>query len=482
MDWRLAATVALLTGDWLIRVGLSIRVIMRRREVSASLAWLSLIFFVPFLGGFVYLLVGENRLGASRARRYEQVTRAIGEQGAALWRQRRGWGGAAPRFEQIARLGAAQTHLPPFRGNEIELFGRSERLLEALCDDIDRAEHHCHVLTYIWQIGGGPDGVVEALIQAAERGVECRVLADSYGAKALFRNERVRRLRAAGVEVVEALPANPLRMVFRRMDLRNHRKLAVIDGRVAYTGSQNMTDDGFEVSRLPKVGPWIDATARVEGPAAQALGLVFLRDWQMDSGKDIDVSAYLPELELGDGAEAQALPSGPGGAPTAIRRVVLEMIHASHEELILTTPYFVPDEAIKSALESAAMRGVEVSIVVPARLDTPIVQLASQAHYLDLLEAGVRIYRHAPGLLHAKMITVDREFGVIGSANLDTRSFRLNFELTLLIYDTDVASRLRQLQREYMASSTEVEASAWRDRNRVVRFAENVARLAGPLL
>jgi len=482
MDWPLVATVSLLIGDWMIRAVLSVRVIMRRREVAASLAWLALIFFVPFLGGVVYLLVGESRLGSSRVKRYEHVTRAIGEQGAALWQQRRAWGGAAPRFEQISRLGTAQTNLPPFRGNQIDLFGRSEQLLEALCDDIDRAEHHCHLLTYIWQVGGGPDRVIGALERAAGRGVECRVLADSYGAKALFKNERSRRMRRAGIEVIEALPASPLRMLFRRMDLRNHRKLAIIDGRIAYTGSQNMTDDGFRVSRRKQVGPWIDATARVEGPAAQALGVVFLRDWQMDSGSDVDVSEYLPELEIGEGAEVQALPSGPGGAPTAIRRAVLEMIHASHEELILTTPYFVPDEAIKSALESAAMRGVEVSVVTPAKLDAPIVQLASQSHFLDLLEAGVRIYRHAPGLLHAKTITVDREFGVIGSANFDTRSFRLNFEATLLIYDTDVASRLRMLQREYMGSSTEVEASTWRRRNVALRFAENVARLGGPLL
>ena len=236
MDWRLVVTAALLAGDWLIRLGLSVRVIMLRREVSASLAWLSIIFFVPILGGFVYLLVGENRLGAERAARLERISKAMGAQGAALWRQRSGWGSSAPGYEQIARLGAAQTHLPPSRGNEILLLSRSERVLEAMCADIDRAEHHCHVLTYIWQLGGGPDRVVEALERAAGRGVECRVLADSYGAKAFFRDSRARRLREAGVEVVEALPASPVRMLFRRLDLRNHRKLVVIDGRVAYTG------------------------------------------------------------------------------------------------------------------------------------------------------------------------------------------------------------------------------------------------------
>ncbi len=358
MDWRLLATIALIGGDWVLRIGLSLRVVMRRREASASLAWLSLIFFVPFVGGVVYLLVGESRLGASRAARYQQVTKSLFEQGAGLWIQRRAWGGAAARFEQIARLGMAQTDLPPFRGNTIDLFGRSGSFLGALCEDIDRAQDHCHVQTYIWQVGGGPDRVVEALERAAGRGVACRVLVDSYGAKGFLRSDRARRLRGAGVEVLGALPANPVRMLFRRLDLRNHRKIVVIDGKIAYAGSQNMTDDAFRVSRRKHVGPWIDATARIEGVAAQALGLVFLRDWQLDSGTDIDMTAFLPEIEIGEGAEAQVLPSGPGGAPTAIRRAVLEMIHAAREELILTTPYFVPDEAIKTALESAAMRGV----------------------------------------------------------------------------------------------------------------------------
>ncbi|MFI4897777.1 MAG: cardiolipin synthase [Phycisphaerales bacterium JB059] len=483
MDWRLIATVLVVGADWMFRALRSVRVVMRRREVSASLAWLAIIFFVPFVGGFVYLLVGESRLGTRRVARYHRISASFAEQAVSLWKQRRDWGGGAERFEQIARLGTVQTGLPPFGGNRVQLFGQSGRFIEALCADIDQARHHCHVLTYIWQVGGEPDRVVEALSRAAERGVECRVLVDSYGGNDFLKDRRVEALRRSGAQVVEALHANPLRMLLQRIDLRNHRKLAIIDGRVAYAGSQNMTDDGFRVSRRAHVGPWIDATARVEGLAAQALGLVFLRDWQLDSGEDLDVATYLPELERPEGgAEVQALPSGPGEASSAIRRAALEMIHAAREELILTTPYFVPDEPLKLALESAAMRGVEVWVVVPRELDAPIVQLASQSHFLDLMRAGVRIFRHSPGLLHAKTITVDREFGVIGSANFDTRSFHLNFEVTLLIYDTDVASELRLLQREYMSSSEEIDAQAWGERPVLKRFLENVARLGGPLV
>ncbi len=482
MDWRLIAAVGFFSADWFIRLALSFRVVMRRRESCASLAWISVIFFLPFLGGLIYLLIGESRLGTSRARRYERVTRAIAEQGGSLWRQRQAWGGGAERFEQIAKLGLAETHMPSFRGNRIDLFGRSDRFLESVCADIDASKHHCHVLTYIWQVGGGPDRVVEALIRAAGRGVECRVLVDAYGGKVFLESDRAGALRRAGVEVLGSLEANPLRMLFHRIDLRNHRKIVVIDGRVGYVGSQNMTDDGFRIWRRAHVGPWVDASARIEGAGAQALALVFMSDWQLDSETDIDVTAYLPELEIGEGAEAQVLPSGPGGASSAIRRAVLEVIHSAREELILTSPYFVPDEAIKLALESAAMRGVAVSVVVPAQLDTPIVQMASQSHYLDLIDAGVRIYRFKKGLLHAKTITVDREFAVIGSANFDTRSFFLNFEVTLMIYDTDVASRLRMLQREYMNASDEIEAKSWAARGVLRRLGENIARLGGPLI
>ncbi len=472
--------------DWAIRVALSLRIVMVRRATQASIAWLAVVFFAPFIGGFVYLLIGENRLGVGRARRYAELTRGMDEQAVALWRRGIDWTAGGRRYDHVARLCTAETHVPALGGNTLTILSSSERVLASMCEDIDKATRHCHVLTYIWQVGGHADDVAAALIRAAGRGVVCRVLVDAHGGKAFVRSDRASKMREAGVEVVAALPVGALRMLFSRMDLRNHRKIVEIDGRVAYVGSQNINDERFRVARNPRIGPWIDATVRVEGPGAQALGLVFLKDWQLDTAEGADIEAFLPELEAAagdDGAAVQVVATGPGSAtPGMMQRAVLELIYAAREELILTTPYFVPGDAMTTALESAAQRGVEVSLIVPRRLDTPLVWRASNAHLEPLLEAGVRVYRHGRGLLHAKTITVDRDLALVGSANLDMRSFWLNFEVAMIIYDTDTASQLRVLQRQYIEESEPVYIEAWRRRGFVNRLIDNGARLLSPLL
>jgi len=486
VDWRLLITALVFAADWALRIGLSVRVVMVRRSTQASIAWLAVIFFAPFVGAFVYLLIGENRLGRRRAARYAHLTRGMDEQAVALWKRGVDWTAGGRRFDHVAHLCTAESHVPPLGANALTILSSSEQVIRSICADIDTAQRHCHVLTYIWQVGGLADEVVRALIRTAGRGVACRVLVDAHGAKDFLRSDRDNRLRAAGVEVMAALPVGALRMLFARMDLRNHRKIVEIDGRVAYVGSQNMTDDSFRVARSPRVGPWIDATVRVEGPGAQAVGLVFLKDWLLDAGSGADVEAHLPDLGAmrgEEGAAVQVVATGPGSTtPGMMHRAVLELVYAAREELILTTPYFVPGEALQTALESAAQRGVEVSVIVPRRLDTPLVQRAANAHLEPLLEAGVRIYRHGRGLLHAKTITVDRELGVVSSANLDMRSFWLNFEVAMIIYDTDTASQLRMLQREYMGESEQVFADEWRRRGFATRLVDNGARLMSPLL
>lgn len=292
-------------------------------------------------------------------------------------------------------------------------------------------------------------------------------------------------MRRAGVRVAAALPVNPVRMVLARIDLRNHRKIAVIDGCVAYAGSQNITDETFRVRRRPGIGPWIDASVRVEGTAAQALNVVFLRDWQSETDERFErIEEFLPDLpELPEPASTvHVVPSGPGEGPTAIHRALLSTIYAAREELIMTTPYFVPDEATASAISTAAMRGVRVTLVIPKRLDAPLVALAGRSYFGELIASGVRIMLHRDGLLHAKTLTVDRSVGVIGSANFDMRSFWLNFETTLFVYDTDFASQLRWLQTSYMERSEEVDARRWGQRGLAARGAEGVARLLSPLL
>ncbi|MCW5776711.1 MAG: cardiolipin synthase [Phycisphaeraceae bacterium] len=483
MQAWLAITV--LAADWAIRLTLAFRVVMRRRAVPVSLAWLVLLLFAPIVGAIAYLLVGETRVSAKRAKRYLEAGRDIEERAARFWK-----GGAqdwtAPGDTDVAlrRLATAYTGLPPLAGNRVTLLHDTDAFLDAIIADLDAAAHHAHILFYIWQPDGRSLEVADAVERAARRGVECRLLLDAVGSKGFLRSTRCALLRSAGVEVVAALPVSPVRALFERLDVRNHRKIVEVDGRIAYTGSHNLTDDTFRNPRRPRLGPWIDASVRVEGPGAQALGVTFLHDWQVESRRPIeDIGKYLPDFGVIEaGSAVQAAPSGPGIAPDSIHNLLLTAIYAAREELMMTTPYFVPDDAIRNAMAAAAMRGVEVTLVVPRATDTPVVAMAARSHYQDLLDAGVRIALHSRGLLHSKILTVDRRVAMVGSVNFDMRSFWLNFESTLIIYDDDFASVVRWLQREYLGECEVISRQAWAARPVWRRAVDNTARLLSPLL
>jgi cardiolipin synthase len=273
-------------------------------------------------------------------------------------------------------------------------------------------------------------------------------------------------------------------LLFVRYDLRLHRKIVVIDGEVGFTGSLNLVDPAF-FKQGKGVGQWIDAMVRMEGPSVEALGVTFLEDWELETGEGIEKLRKTGDAHsvppMGD-ATVQVAPSGPATARDAIQKIVLMALYGARRELVLTTPYFVPDEALLTALTTAASRGVEVTLIVPAKVDSRFVHFASRAHQGDLLAAGVRIGLFKGGLLHTKSITVDQEMSLFGSANLDPRSMRLNFEITLAIYDTGFTRSLRELQQTYLGQSQILDESALRSRTFRERFTENVARLLSPLL
>lgn len=483
------ALTTLAVVDIAVRLLLALRVILRPVPVPETLAWLLLLLVFPIGSTVTYLLVGENRLGRRRASRSALLQRDLESRTLALWRHRHhDWEQTDISWPAIANLCTSVTALPPLRGNQLELLSDSSAVLDRLIADIDAAQRHVHLLYYIWMVGGRADDVAHALLRAAQRGVDCRVLVDAVGSRPFLRSPLAQTLRNAGVHVASSLPVNPLRLLLARIDLRNHRKIAIIDGDTAYTGSQNLTDDTFKVKRKglgSQVGPWLDATLRIRGPAVHALEMVFLRDWLLDADTPIPpLPSFLPDDVPADpeGCVVHVVPSGPGPNPDAIHQAILQTLYAAREEIILTTPYFVPDEATKAALRAAAMRGVGVTVVVPRNNDSILVSRASKSHYAELLDAGVRILHHHPGLLHAKTITIDRRLAVIGSANLDTRSFYLNFETTLWIYDDDFASVARFLQTGYTAHADDVDPHDWARRSITQRFLDNAAQLIGPLL
>lgn len=472
--------------DWTLRIVGVFVVICRRRQPSVSLAWIAVVLAVPFVGFVAYLFFGENRLGRRRVERYRTARMIVDEHTGRLWTLRNlNWTDENKRFQSVAEYGAGVAEMPALVGNALELIHESERFIDRIAEDVDGAEHHVHIETYIWQENDAGERLAEAVIRAAQRGVACRVLADHIGSKPFFRSDLPKKMRDAGVQVQGALPVNAFRALFARLDLRDHRKIAVIDANTAYVGSQNITGTSFNAKVAEKTGPWIDASIRIQGPAAQALQSVFLRIWEGESRESIeDLDAYFPRVEADQfgTSTVQIIPSGPGPAPRAIKDALLTTIYNCREEFVMTTPYFVPGEAMTAALIAAAQRGVRVELIMPKRLDSLLVAIAGRAFYLDLLEAGVRILLYRPALLHSKIITADREMAIIGSANFDQRSFYLNFEVTSFVYDTDCASLLRALQMHYAEESDELSLSEWRTRPRHKQFIENAAQLVAPLL
>jgi cardiolipin synthase len=474
--------------DWTLRAVILVRVVTSRRQVPVVLAWLMLLLLpIPWLGVVVYAVVGEPRLGRRRLRRYEKLTEGFLERAVVFWKARPiEWDPECAPYCHVSRVALLVGGLPPVRGNTVRFLGGWKETLRALIKEIDDARESCHLLFFIWQVEGVGDLVAQAVERAAQRGVRCRVMVDSVGSKQFLRSGLPARMKAAGVQVAEALPVNPLRMLFARLDLRNHRKIAVIDGKVAITGSQNITDDTFKFNPIRKIGPWLDASVRLEGPAAAALDMVFLRDWYSEVGEDIKhaVEHLLPESTpiAKEGCTVHVVPSGPAQAQAPMREAMLSAIYSARQELILTTPYFVPDDALKAALTTAALSGVDVTLVVPKHSDAPTTAAAGRAMYSELLESGVKIKLFRSGLLHAKTITVDSDVAIIGSANLDTRSFYLNFETTVFVYDPDEASLLRMLQVSYMEDSDDLFLEDWRKRPLWRKLTQHTAKLLGPLL
>jgi cardiolipin synthase len=337
---------------------------------------------------------------------------------------------------------------------------------------------------YIWNAGGTADEVADALGRAAARGVQVRVLLDALGSKEFLKSDWPDRMRASGIELQVALGVKPWKIPFRRIDLRLHRKIVVIDRRVGYTGSLNLVDPRF-FKQDAGVGEWVDAMVRAEGPIVGALRTVFQFDWGMQTGQ-------LPGSSQDEGDDpwaatqgsqvAQVVMSGPGVDEAANLRVITQAVNSARHSIVLTTPYFVADGALALALQNAAMRGCEVTLIVPARNDSWLVEHASRWFFDDLATAGVRIRRYTGGLLHTKSITIDGEVALFGTANLDMRSLSLNFELMLAIYDATFARELLELQLGYARETVPVVLQEWRQRPVLARLQEGLAYMAAPLL
>jgi cardiolipin synthase len=471
--------------DAVLKVAIGIRVIMQRRPTGETLAWIMVVFTMPVVGPLLYILFGELRLGRRRAGRYTELTKPLMD-----WlhdiRQRSliDWDSLEADYKPLAEMCERTIGVPALAGNRIDLLADWKHIFKNLLADIEAATSSIHVEFYIWSDGGEADVVADALLHAQRRGVTCRVLVDALGSHRFLRGKVCRRLREGGVHVVAALPGGLFRLPFVRFDLRLHRKLVVIDGRVGYTGSLNLVDPRY-FKKDAGVGEWVDAMIRLEGPAVEAMQIIFLADWYVESHADLDhllaTADAKPQTACGD-VETQVMPSGPDLPANAIEQVLLTAIYSAREELLITTPYFVPSEPLMLALVAASRRGVKVVLILPREVDSKLVRFASSAFKGELLEAGVRIAHFSGGLLHTKSVTVDRQHSLFGSVNLDPRSFRLNFEILLAMYDSKFTAQLADLQQSYIDRSELMDLETYRQRPLRYKILESFARLLGPLL
>ncbi len=478
-------TTSIFLADLAIRIGLSLRVIMRKRAASVTLAWLVIILLLPFAGALIYLLLGENRIGQKRGEHVANNLPFFQKWASSLEDQHPvNWNTINPECHPIDVHATSIFGLPTVDGNNLRIIDDTTNFFQSLITDIDQARESCFFEFYIWHEGGLANEVAAALIRAASRGVQCRVLLDSIGSDTFLKSDLAREMMDKGIEITEALPAGFIRALFVRLDLRNHRKIALIDGEIGYTGSQNLVDPQY-FKQEENVGQWIDTMVRVRGPVVERMTAVFLFDWYVENGISLNELQGIEDIKTiakAGQAPVQLVPSGPGYAEDGIHDLLLTTLYAARKELTLTTPYFVPDNSILAALKSAARRGVAVTIIVPKKNDSKLVHYASRARFGELTRSGVKIMSFQGGLLHSKTITVDNDFSLIGSVNLDMRSFWLNFELTLFVYQKEFTQQLRNVQEKYMQSALLLDKQHFDQRSFFSRLKENCALIVGPLL
>jgi cardiolipin synthase A/B len=488
-DDLIAAAIAV--GGFVIHLLTVLRAITRPNRTPASrVAWIAAIMCLPVIGVIAYLLLGETSIGRKRTGRLRDAESRLAAPGGA---------DAKPGDRlatTVSDLCCSINGFGPTPGNRIELLGDPgappaeptrdcDAAIKRLVEAFDAATEHIHLSFYIWLDDENGGRVADAICAAARRGVTCRVMADALGSRDFIRGPRWRQLREAGVHVLAALEDIPRlgRFAVNRVDLRNHRKLVVIDNRIAFCGSQNCADPAFRPKA--KYAPWIDILLRCEGPVVRQAQHLFLATWIAETGEDglYGLPAAAPEPEqYRKGVVAQMFGTGPTTPGNAMSDSFVSALYAAEHELIITTPYFVPDEALFRAVCAAPRRGVTTTLIVPARNDSPFVSAASRSAYQDLLTGGVRLFEYPLGLLHTKSITIDGRIALVGSANMDRRSLELNFENNLLVLDPGFTATIRQRQLGYLSQSTAVQAATVEARPFHTQLAGDLIGMASPLL
>ncbi|NHI16232.1 cardiolipin synthase [Microbacterium excoecariae] len=482
LSWSSAWTVFVVVIDVIIRVAAVFFVPPGRRPTSA-MAWLLLIFFFPIPGVLFFLLIGNPRLPKKRRDVQAEVNEFLRDANEHLE-----LGTLLPNppewFEPIVKMNRDLGALPLSGDNGAQLISEYQESLDAMAEAIRGAKRYVHVEFYILKADAATEGFFQALEDAVQRGVAVRVLMDHWAnlSKPLHR-ETKERLERMGADWHLLLPLQPLQKKFQRPDLRNHRKLVVVDGDVAFIGSQNLTDPSYNVPKNIRRGlQWMDLMVRLDGPVVRSVDAVFLTDYYSETGtipEGIDLSEEKPGS---DDFDCQVVPSGPGFDNENNLHLFLSLLYAAQDKAIMISPYFVPDEALLRAVAAACARGVQVELFVSEISDQAMVYHAQRSYYEDLLRMGVRIWMYEPPyILHTKALSIDSETAVIGSSNMDMRSFGLNFEVSLLIRGAEFVSQVRRVEDAYREHSRELTLDEWLQQPLRSRALDNLARLTSAL-
>lgn len=460
-------------------------VFFERKSPKSVWAWLLLLYFVPVLGFFVYLLAGAD-MRKSKMFRIKEVEdnlhEAIRQQEHNM--KEKGIEAADPQLANYSDMvmynmktsGAILTD-----DNDIDIFTDGNALYDTMIEDMKRAEHFIHIQYYIIKDDVLFDRISKVLKEKAAQGVEVRILYDAMGCRT-FQRKHWKQLRECGVEAVEFFPAL-LRRFHLRINYRNHRKIVVIDNKVAYVGGFNVGKEYIGLDE--KFGYWRDTHLRIVGSSIIGLQLRFLLDWNYAAKKNLfSDSRYHSDFSVGtrDHCSVQIISSGPDNADQQIRNNYLRLIHKAKKSIYIQTPYFIPDEAIFDSLLVAARSGIDVNIMIPCKPDHPFVYWATYSYIGDLVMAGAKCYTYDNGFLHAKGIVADGKVFCYGTANMDIRSFALNFEVNAIVYDEAKAKEMEAYFIRDLAQSTRITKDMYAGRSLIIRMKEQVCRLLSPLL
>lgn len=492
MNWAVIWSVIV----FLVHILVMVRALTRAHRAPASrLAWIAVIMGLPGIGIVAYFFFGDPSASVRMNRKLITLRRALPKgplgQGGAQSDPEGGPEGVpqpvlAPLYRQSFARAAAVNGFQPMGGNRAELTADSDEAIDWLVADIEAAREHAHLLFYIWLPDKNGTRVARAMMAAARRGVKARVIVDGLGSRKLLAHNLWTEMIEAGVDCVVAFDISyPIIVaLYQRLDIRNHRKIVVIDHDVTYVGSQNCADPAFLIKA--KYAPWVDTMLRIKGPVAWQAQRLFIGDWMAHGGSDI--AALLERAVDVPGhhvpGEFIGVMAGTGSVltPEGVPDMVQMLLASAQEEVVITTPYYVPSEALHQAICSAAKRGIHVRINLPARNDSRIVGMAAKSYFDSFLAAGVEIHEFHGGLLHAKLITVDGQVALVGSANLDRRSFDLNFENSLMLYDPVLVGEIRDQQQVFIAASSPVDREDVTSWSRLYRLLVNAVGTLAPLL